>query len=57
MVQPPLAVAATVLVRRPLTYWRTCWPSQTRTSVCQPAAIEGPLPEEGLPTWYVRKEL
>lgn len=27
---------------------RPCCPSQMRTSVCQPAAIMGPLPEPGL---------
>jgi hypothetical protein len=48
MLQPPLAVTATVLVRKPSTYCRTCCSSQTRTSVCQ-LAVE-PLPEAGLST-------
>jgi hypothetical protein len=56
MVQPPMAVAATVLVRRPSTYWRTCCPSQTRSSVCQPAVMVGPLPEEGLSTFACRPQ-
>jgi hypothetical protein len=43
-----------VLVRRPSTHWRTCCPSQTRTSVCQPAVMSGPLLDEGLLTLACR---
>ena len=56
MVQLPVAVTATLLVRRPSTYWRTCCPSQTRTSVCQPAVMVGPLPEAGLSTLACRPQ-
>ena len=43
----PVVVTATVLVRRLSTYCRISRPVQTRTSVCYPAVISRPLPEDG----------
>jgi hypothetical protein len=56
MVQLPVAAVAVVLVRSPSTYWRTCCPSQTRTSAWQPAVMVGPLPEAGLSTLACRPQ-
>jgi hypothetical protein len=54
MVQLPAVVTAVVSVRRPSTYYRISRPSHTGTSVCHPAVIVGPLPEEGLSTLACR---
>jgi hypothetical protein len=46
----------TVVVRRQSTYCRTRYLSQTRTCVCQPVGLVGPLLEEGLLTLACRPQ-